>query len=82
MMTRTYIQILRQEHADLGLRIDKLRTFCGTTTFTALPEWDQTLLTRQLYLMMNLEEILDSRIKRYAEAEQTLSFYSAEGGEA
>lgn len=78
MMTRpTYLQRLLQEHADLSLRIDKLQTFIGTTTYANLPEQDKTLLNRQLDLMVSLEKILDSRIKRSEEAAKTVSFYGA-----
>lgn len=77
MIRQTYLQRLMQEHADLSLRIDKLRKFIGTTTYASLPEQDQMLLNRQFDLMVSLEKTLDSRIERSEEASKTVSFYSA-----
>lgn len=55
-------QRVREEHADLSLKIEKLESFIGTPTYHTLTHAQQYLLRRQVLAMREYEDILSARI--------------------
>lgn len=56
---------IKEEWADLQLKVMKLTDFLSSEKFTTLDEIDQGLLRQQLSAMMEYEEILEERMARF-----------------
>lgn len=58
-----YIDQLKDDRKESGIRIDKLTAFMDSSAFMALTEESQSLLDQQFSLMYDCHEILVKRIK-------------------